>query len=339
MPRKWKESLHRLTTRHPVLGALPVIALALACAGGIGATSALAAPTSGEPVWVISVDGQVVGASQEEDTLKELYQAALDRYDTGDVTDLRVLSAVDISSTDQPLTADQAWEEGDILASLEGALSVQTVSQVTETVEIPAASVTVEDDTLYEGDRCTEEGHAGVRQLVSQVTCVNGEPVLTKAVDTQVLVEPQDTVTYVGTKERPEFIWPAHGAYTGSYGIDTINGANRAHKGIDIAAASGTPICAARAGTVVYAGWDDGGYGNLVVIEHDNGTHTYYAHNSSIAVSVGDYVEQGEQIAAMGATGRVTGVHCHFEVRSGAFTGLYVAQTLNPLNYLSLSDL
>ena len=90
---------------------------------------------------------------------------------------------------------------------------------------------------------------------------------------------------------------------------------------------------------MVYAGWDNGGYGNLVVIQHDNGTHTYYAHNSSIYVSVGDSVEQGEQIAAMGATGRVTGVHCHFEVRSGEYAGLYVAETLNPMDYLDLSDL
>ena len=338
MQRKLKQLYQRLTGRHPVLGALPVIALTLACAGGIGATSALAAPAA-NTAWVIAVDGQILGAADQEAALQALYETAVDRYDTQDVLSLEVLSQVEITAVEAGQTADAPREETDILSALEEALSVQTVSQVSETVEIPYTTVTVEDDTLYTDESYTEEGHAGEQQVVQQVVRLNGESVLTKAVSAQVLTPAQDTLVHVGTQERPEFVWPAHGSYTGSYGIDTINGANRKHSGIDIAAASGTAICAARAGTVVYAGWDNGGYGNLVVIQHDNGTHTYYAHNSSIYVSVGDSVEQGEQIAAMGATGRVTGVHCHFEVRSGEYAGLYVAETLNPMDYLDLRDL
>ncbi|MBJ7455611.1 MAG: M23 family metallopeptidase [Thermoleophilia bacterium] len=98
------------------------------------------------------------------------------------------------------------------------------------------------------------------------------------------------------------------------------------HEGIDIAGASGTPIAAAAAGTVIVAGWS-GGYGNLVVIDHGNGISTAYAHNSSIAVSVGQSVGQGTVVSGMGTTGHSTGVHLHFEVRVNG-------SAVNPLGYL-----
>lgn len=89
------------------------------------------------------------------------------------------------------------------------------------------------------------------------------------------------------------------------------------YNGIDIAASVGTPILASASGTVIISknyGWN-GGYGNYVVIKHDNGTQTLYAHNSSNAVSVGQWVSQGAVIGYIGSTGRSTGPHVHFEVR------------------------
>ncbi len=89
------------------------------------------------------------------------------------------------------------------------------------------------------------------------------------------------------------------------------------HNGIDIGAPTGTPIYAAAAGEVIISlngGWN-GGYGNYVVIKHDNGTQTLYAHNSSNAVSAGQSVAQGDVIGYVGSTGRSTGSHVHFEVR------------------------
>lgn len=109
----------------------------------------------------------------------------------------------------------------------------------------------------------------------------------------------------------------AVGYYThplpGSRKSQHIHGFN----GLDFAAPKGTPILAAAAGRVIIAknGGYNGGYGLYVVIEHDNGTQTLYAHNSKNLVSVGDYVEQGQQIALVGSTGRSTGNHVHFEVR------------------------
>ncbi len=107
------------------------------------------------------------------------------------------------------------------------------------------------------------------------------------------------------------FIWPAKGVLTSGFGRRW----GRAHRGIDIAAPIGTPIMAAAAGEVISAGWNSGGFGKLVKIRHADGSVTYYAHNHRILVRRGDYVQQGQQVAEMGSTGRSTGPHLHFEIR------------------------
>jgi murein DD-endopeptidase MepM/ murein hydrolase activator NlpD len=90
---------------------------------------------------------------------------------------------------------------------------------------------------------------------------------------------------------------------------------NKFHSGIDIVAPSGTPVYAARAGKVVYAGWADGGYGFLVVVGHAKGERTWYAHLSRIDVRRGVWVGAGVRVGLVGATGDATGPHLHFEVR------------------------
>lgn len=87
------------------------------------------------------------------------------------------------------------------------------------------------------------------------------------------------------------------------------------HTGTDVAAPTGTPIYAAAAGTVTFAGNQGNGYGNYIVIDHGNGVNTLYGHCSSLGVSTGTYVAQGQYIGAVGSTGNSTGPHLHFEVR------------------------
>ncbi|PSB31895.1 hypothetical protein C7B82_06665 [Stenomitos frigidus ULC18] len=106
------------------------------------------------------------------------------------------------------------------------------------------------------------------------------------------------------------YIWPAKGLLTSGYGWRW----GRMHKGIDIAAPVGTPVFAAAAGVVITAGWNSGGYGNMVEIQHPDGSVTLYAHNSRLVVRPGQEVAQGQQIADMGSTGYSTGPHSHFEV-------------------------
>jgi murein DD-endopeptidase MepM/ murein hydrolase activator NlpD len=91
----------------------------------------------------------------------------------------------------------------------------------------------------------------------------------------------------------------------------------RPHEGIDLSAPLGTPIVAARDGTVIYAGDGVKGYGNMVVVQHDGGLLTVYAHNSLLIARQGERVRQGQEIARVGQSGRATAPHLHFEVRRG----------------------
>ena len=120
------------------------------------------------------------------------------------------------------------------------------------------------------------------------------------------------------------YIWPAKGVVTSPYGWRW----GRMHKGIDIAAPIGTPVFAAAPGVVVTAGWSSGGYGNLVDIQHADGSLTRYAHNYRIMVQVGQLVAQGQEISEMGTSGYSTGPHCHFEVHPRGHGAV------NPIAYL-----
>ncbi len=105
------------------------------------------------------------------------------------------------------------------------------------------------------------------------------------------------------------------GVVTSKFGTrrDPFHGRTRAHKGLDIAAVQGTPIQPIRAGTVVSAG-KRGGYGNVVVVDHGDGTTSLYAHCHELKVQKGDKVHRGDVIATVGSTGRSTGPHLHLEV-------------------------
>jgi murein DD-endopeptidase MepM/ murein hydrolase activator NlpD len=120
------------------------------------------------------------------------------------------------------------------------------------------------------------------------------------------------------------------GYYSSNYGyrIDPINGHSSFHTGVDIIASPGTPVMAAAGGVVSTVGFL-AEYGNVVDVDHDNGLTTRYAHLTRSLVKVGDVVMKGQKIALVGATGRVTGPHLHFEVRENGIP-------LNPNKFLSL---
>ena len=119
-------------------------------------------------------------------------------------------------------------------------------------------------------------------------------------------------------------IWPAAGYVSSPYGL-RFDG-TEFHQGIDIAADMGAPIVATADGVVTAAGWN-GGYGNMVDVDHGGGIVTRYGHASALAVTVGQQVRRGEVIAYVGSTGRSTGPHVHYEVRVDG-------QPVNPAGYL-----
>lgn len=117
-----------------------------------------------------------------------------------------------------------------------------------------------------------------------------------------------------------QFVWPAFGTISQRYVWY--------HRAIDIANKAAPAILAADSGRVTVAGWPDGvGYGNRVIIDHGNGFQTMYAHLSGISVEAGQTVNRGDVIGRMGSSGRSTGIHLHFEVRTGG-------SLVNPLDYL-----
>lgn len=119
-----------------------------------------------------------------------------------------------------------------------------------------------------------------------------------------------------GSNTRTPSIWPTTGVITSDFGarVDPVYGGQSYHEGIDIADDYGTQVVATAAGTVTFAGPTDGGYGNLVEIDHGNGIVTRYGHNSVVLVSPGQQVRQGDVISLMGSTGKSTGSHLHYEV-------------------------
>lgn len=224
------------------------------------------------------------------------------------------------------------WEDpvtkGSKLKVLEKAPLIEmTLEEVVVNVEdVPFQTITKEDDTMIKTQRQVERaGVPGQRETSVRIQSQNGKTISSIVEGSRMSREAVDEIVRVGTKQSlatGKFINPTVGRFTSPFGPRW----GRFHYGIDIANSVGTDIKAADGGIVTRAG-SAGSYGNLIIIDHQNGTSTRYAHLSRIDVKVGQAVEQGQSIAKMGNTGRSTGSHLHFEVRVGG-----VAQ--NPLNYV-----
>lgn len=134
--------------------------------------------------------------------------------------------------------------------------------------------------------------------------------------------------------EKAPFANPVKSAFrfTSNFGYrrDPKTGGRRMHSGVDFAAGRGTPLYATADGVIVHAGWSSG-YGRLVKIQHEFGIETRYAHLSKLRVKVGQRVSRGQRIGDMGASGRVTGVHLHYEVRIGG-------RAVNPMIYIKAAN-
>lgn len=211
-------------------------------------------------------------------------------------------------------------------------MTVRIVEERTHTEKTDYKTIKKKDDDLYEGfTEVDQKGKKGLSEKIDKTTSINGEVVETVNLKNEVKEKPVDKIVRVGTKERPPtvgsgtYIWPAYsGTYTVTSEFKWRWG--RQHEGMDLGCRVGTDVLASDGGTVVHAGYM-GGYGLLVIIDHQDGVQTYYGHNSGLLVHVGDKVFQGQHIAEAGSTGRSTGPHIHFGIKDhGSFK--------NPRNYL-----
>lgn len=202
-------------------------------------------------------------------------------------------------------------------------LEVKTVSVVETKTEIPFKTVEKKTDKQEIGySKVVTAGCNGTNISTERIENVNGKVVAREQISSEVVSKPVDKVILVGTAvkrvtatERAQassagFICPIT---KGKFSITAYWGDGRNHKAIDLAADRGTPIFAAAAGTVTYAGYDSD-FGYNIVIKHSNGMSTRYAHANALCVSVGQVVSQGDMIATVGSTGWSTGSHLHFEV-------------------------
>lgn len=215
-------------------------------------------------------------------------------------------------------TVDKVLRLGDELnvTAIEPYVEVEVHYETKTKEAIKYATLTEEDSSLFKGEKkVTKKGSDGEKIVTELIRKRNGQTIGRSVSEENIIAEAVDKVTVVGTKVIPSrgsgtFIWPASGGYVSSQ-MGTRWG--RTHQGIDIARPSSYGIVAADNGVVTTTG-SHSTYGNRVVITHNNGYETLYAHLSSIEVSEGQTVSQGTKIGVMGSTGRSTGVHLHFEV-------------------------
>lgn len=198
------------------------------------------------------------------------------------------------------------WKEGDDLAKIAATYNADE-SQI---VSWPSNHLDITDPVIAPGSLVMIPG--GSRPLQSWIQVVAYAP---KSGVTRVIAGAGGCqVPDGGPIGSTGFIWPSANHYLSGYDFTSY------HEGIDIAANTGDPVWASDNGTVVYAGWNDTGYGNMVMIDHNNGYATLYGHLSAIYIQCGAFVYQGTVIGAAGATGNTTGPHLHFEVRlNGGF--------------------
>ena len=216
-----------------------------------------------------------------------------------------------------------------------------TRTEVYKVGNVPYPTETYQDDNIYEGSsRRMQDGEYGENEITADVTYVNGVETGRNITRIEQLVAPVTEIIAIGTKPTPagtykggtaalgKFLWPVDGGYVSQWSY--WDGGYSGHKGVDIAGLYyGQPVYAGAAGVVTYAGYSQG-LGYYVTIYHEDlGVSSTYGHNSTLYVSTGQRVAQGECIAGAGSTGISTGIHVHFGIQVNG-------TSVNPKAYLDI---
>ena len=238
------------------------------------------------------------------------------------VSDIRIANP-SVSDTDVIHPGDKL-----LVVAPKNSLSIKYTEVVDRDQAVSYETEYIDDDTKYTTQKeVIQEGSDGLSHVQAEITYINGIEVDVNILDEQVITEPVVQIVKRGTQKVPiELTLASEGniplplksykrisEYFGEREAPT-EGASTFHKGIDLAADTGTPIYASLDGTVHFAG-SGTGYGLYIRLDHDGGVETRYAHCSQLLVKKGDTVKQGQIIALVGSTGVSTGSHLHFEVR------------------------
>ena len=252
----------------------------------------------------------------------------------GQETVLEILQSRDLSEVSRRsiLLHHVAANDRDVLDQLDAAKEDETVQreQLTKARDLAQQRRAAAQDRLNQLTEAQSQARRSRAQLSARIREYAIEDAQVASVEgqlsAQIRADEARLQTSVplgdpGKVSGAGLIWPVRGSVSSGFGMRW----GRMHQGIDISAGTGTPIRAAKAGTVTFAG-TMGGYGNCVIITHSGGLSTLYAHQSRIAVSGGS-VSQGQVIGYVGSTGSSTGPHLHFETRVGG-------TPQNPMRYL-----
>ncbi len=281
---------------------------------------------------IMSVDNAL------EDITKEKAEKGTYEVVSGDcltaIADKTGIELNDLYELNENLDEDSVIMPGDLITITVPTpeLSVVVKEEVTYSEEYQADVVYVDNNSMYQGQQnVISQGTPGYREVIAVVSYVNNKEYGREIISQSIITESTPTVIERGTLIPPTFINPLSSMVVTSdfgYRVHPVSGQPSSfHTGVDLYVPMGTAVKASCGGTVTLAGWN-GGYGWCVDISHGNGLTTRYGHLSSIEVSVGQTVSQGQRIALSGASGNVTGPHLHFEV-------LLWGNAQNPRDYLN----
>lgn len=260
-------------------------------------------------------------------------------------TELRIQAGVQPSKDSESKTAETPVEEStqpiqtegeEVVPSAEpsesipdgqgGPIEILNIDDVKETLETLESNLKTRRDSLNELQAALKSQREQMAVMISLQAASQAANSAAAAISASGIMSTNAFAFGTSTVgSTVPSIWPTTGVVTSPYGLRW--GGSDFHPGIDIANDIGTPILATADGIVEYAGWNSGGYGNMVDINHGNGIMTRYGHGSQVVVAAGQHVVRGQVIMLMGSTGFSTGPHVHYEVHVNG-------QRVNPISYL-----
>ncbi|WP_252243272.1 MULTISPECIES: M23 family metallopeptidase [unclassified Clostridium] len=263
--------------------------------------------------------GIVFNENETSEVFKDFIMKNLNKFNMSldSVLDTEINANVKYSDIKVPISTVNDIEQ--IVDNMINDENIKVNVKIKEEKEVTVAPKTQikRDDSKYIGESNIKEGESGSKRVTAEVTYCNGEKLNENVISEYVTKEAKDKIEYRGSKTpigaKVTFLqYPTRGRYiTSKFGPRW----GKTHNGIDIAGNTGDPVTAAFDGVIEDAGVVSG-YGNMIKIKHEDGLETLYGHLSSINVKKGKEIKKGDVIGEVGSTGRSTGPHLHFELRS-----------------------